>query len=325
VNQLIQAHLALALVVVLALGGSGAGGSGSGTPSTSTSPRAGEVLLRDGFSHPNGPNDLIANEWSDSNPADPAGVRSKIWTVTSGSLFSVGGHGWTGIPDGRSPDRYSEASTDSAIFRLHTVRADFGDAEQEVEVRIIRFTQSATRPPHGWDGVVLWPRYVTEFHLYFAYLLRRDGRVAITKKCPGAIPGGGFYNGGTYFELAAVRPFRPTVAGRWYHLASAVQDNPGGSVTIRVFQDGVLVGAATDFGVGCPPIRGPASLGIRADNVDASFDNYVVTGLSAALPRRCPGSLVGAKRQAALRHSGGGGKSGRSEKAGGESRSGKTG
>jgi hypothetical protein len=292
-------------MLALALGAGGSGASGASPP-----PRAGEVLLRDGFRDANGPNDLITNEWADSNPADPARVRSKTWTVTSGSLFSVGGHGWTGIPDDRSPDRYSETGTDSAIFRLHTVRADFGNVEQEVDVRINRFTNPPTRPPRGWDGVVLWPRYVTPFHLYFAYLLRKDGRVAITKKCPGALPGGGFYNGGTYFDLSAVRPFRPTVVGRWYHLASAVQDNPGGSVTIRVFQDGVLAAAATDYGVGCPPIRGPTKLGIRADNVDANLDNYVVTELSAALPRRCPGSLVGAKREAALRHLGGEAKSG---------------
>jgi hypothetical protein len=297
-----RARLPVVLVLVLALGGVACGGSRASPP-----PRPGEVVLRDGFSHPNGPNDLIANEWSSSNPTDPRRVRSAIWTVTSGSLFSHGGHGWTGIPDGLPPDRYSTTSTDSETFRLHTVREDFGDVEQEVDVRINRFTQPTTGAAHGWDGVVLWPRYVTQFHLYFAYLLRKDGRVAITKKCPGSVPGGGFYNGGTYFELAPVRSLRPPVVGRWYHLASAVQDNPGGSVTIRVFRDGVLVARATDYGVGCPPIRGPAKLGIRSDDVDASFDNYAVTGLSASLPRRYAGSLVGAKRQAALRHSGGGG------------------
>lgn len=298
-RSFIRARLPLLVALALALGGSASGRSGA-----SPSPPPGEVLLRDGFGHANGPNNLIANEWADSNPADPARVRSQIWTVTSGSLFSVGGRGWTGIPDRRPPDRYSNGSTDSAIFRLHTVRADFGDVEQAVDVRINRFTQSATRPARGWDGVVLWPRYVTQFHLYFAYLLRKDGRIAITKKCPGLLPGGGFYNGGTYFELATMRTTRPTVVGRWYRLASAVQDNPGGSVTIRVFRDGVLAAAATDDGVGCAPIRGPTHLGIRADNVGASFDNYVVTELSEFLAPRCPGSLVGAKRRAVLRHAG---------------------
>jgi hypothetical protein len=283
----------LALALTLSVDAGGRGGR--------RSPPPGSVLLRDGFSHPNGPNQLIANEWAYWNRWDPERIRSTTWAVTSGSLFSVDGVGWTGVPDDRAPDRYSETGTDSQVFRLHTVRGDFGNVEQAVDVRINGFAHSAKRPAHPWDGVVLWPRFVSPFHLYFAYLLRKDGRVEITKKCPGRIPGGSYYNRGSYFTLAPGRPFRPTIVGRWYHLASAVQDNPNGSVTIRVFRGGVLAAAATDHGVGCPPIRGQTHLGIRADNVDANFAGYIVTELSAFIPSRCPGSLVGATREAELR------------------------
>jgi hypothetical protein len=262
----------------------------------------GSVLLRDGFDRPNGPHDLIANEWAYWHPTDPLRVGSETWQLTSGSLLSVGGHGWTGVPDDRAPDRYSQSSTDSQVFRLNTARSDFGDVEQAVDVRINGFAGSRRFPALPWDGVVLWPRYVTEFHLYFAYLLRKDGRVAITKKCPGRVSGGSVYNGGTYFDLTKERRFGPTIPGRWYRLASSVQDNSDRSVTIRIFQNGRLAAQATDRGVGCAPMRAPTKLGIRSDNVDANFGNYQVTQLSAGVPGRCPGSLVGARRGAALRH-----------------------
>jgi len=175
---------------------------------------------------------------------------------------------------------------------------------QELDARINGFSGSANFPPLAWDGVVLWPRFVTPYHLYFAYLLRKDGRVAITKKCPGEVPGGGLYNGGSYFVLASERYLGPTRVGRWYRLASSVQDNPDGSVTIRTFQDGRLAARATDRGVGCPPIHGPTHLGIRADNVDANLTHYRVRELSPLLRTNCPGSLVGAARRIALAQAG---------------------
>jgi hypothetical protein len=264
--------------------------------------RPGQLLMSDDFKRPNGPNHLIVNEWSYWNPDDRGRVISAAWQMTSGSLFSVGGFGWTGVPDDTSSDRYSQEHTNSQVFRLNTRRSDFGDVVQEVDARINGFTGSANFPAVEWDGVVLWPRYVNEFHLYFAYLLRKDGRVAITKKCPGHVPGGSFYNGGSYFDLASERYLGPTVVGRWYRLASSAQDNPDGSVTIRTFQDGRLVAQATDHGVGCPPIGGPTQLGVRSDNVDANLTHYRVYELSPLLATSCPDSLVGAPRRTQLAH-----------------------
>ena len=260
----------------------------------------GALLMSDDFSHPNGPNRLIVNEWSHWNPNDPARVLSAAWELTSGSLFSVDGTGWTGFPDDTAPDRYSEQHTDSQVFRMNTARGSFGDVLQQLDARINGFSGSAAFPPLNWDGVVLWPRYVNQFHLYFAYLLRKDGRVAITKKCPGQLAGGNFYNGGTYFDLDSGRYLGPTILGRWYRLASSVQDNPDGSVTIRTFQDGRLAARATDRGLGCPPIRARTHLGIRADNVDANFTRYRANALSALLASSCPDSVVGAKRRIEL-------------------------
>ena len=78
--------------------------------------------MSDDFSRPNGPNNLIVNEWSYFNPDDAARVKSTSWQMTSGSLFSVNGLGWTGVPDDTAPDRYSGDHTDSQVFRLNTTR-----------------------------------------------------------------------------------------------------------------------------------------------------------------------------------------------------------
>jgi hypothetical protein len=238
---------------------------------------AAQTLMADDFSTANGPNGLITNEHAFWN-AD--GVRSPLWEMTSGSLFSKSGLGWSGVPDGVVPDATSSNGTGSLVFRLRTVAADFGSVRQAVSVRINAFVPQAQGTT--WDGVVLWPRYRSEFALYFAYLLRRDGRVQLTKKCPGDVAAGEFHNGGTYFPLTAERDSgAPTERGRWYRLATEVRDRADGSVSITGFRDGQAVVQATDHGVGCAPLRGPARLGVRADNTDFDLDAYRVTKLSA--------------------------------------------
>jgi hypothetical protein len=48
-------------------------------------------------------------------------------------------------------------------------------------------------------------------------------------------------------------------------------------VTISANRDGVLVDRATDTGVGCAPIIAPGAVGLRGDNADFQFRNFVVT------------------------------------------------
>jgi len=95
--------------------------------SSAASPRAGALLMSDDFNRANGPNHLISNEWSYWDHNDSARVRSPVWQVTSGTLFSVNGSGWTGVPDDTPPDRYSEQHTDSQVLRVYTSRGNFGD------------------------------------------------------------------------------------------------------------------------------------------------------------------------------------------------------
>jgi hypothetical protein len=238
------------------------------------------ALFSDDFDTPRGPNNLIANEHALWNPLDVLRVRSPDWQMTSGSFFSQDGVGWTGVPDDVAPDRYSIRSTGSSVFRMRTTRSDFPDNLQSVEARINSFSSAPSRPAVPWDGVVLWPRYKTEFNLYFAYILRKDGKVAITKKCPGGDPNGpNYYNGGTYYALSEEIYHAPTVLGDWYQLATSAQDNADGSVTITLYRGGDVAAQATDTGVGCTPIHAPTRLGLRADNVDANFSEYRVTAL----------------------------------------------
>ena len=214
-----------------------------------TAPTGGTVLLSDNFEVPLGLNSLITNEYAFWNLSDLLAVRAPRWEMTSGSLFSKNGVGWTGVPDLTAPDRYSQRSTGSSVFRLRTARSDFGNVLQTASARINGFYGFPDRPAVAWDGVVLWPRYLTEFNLYFAYALRKDGRVSLTKKCPGGTSGDpNYYNGGTYYDLTPETYYAPTVLGQWYSLATSAKDNPDGSVTIKLYRDGNVVAQATDSG-----------------------------------------------------------------------------
>ena len=245
-------------------------------PDTSTAPGT----VTDGFDGPNGSNSLITNQYAFWG-TDSLAVRSSAWEVTSGSLFSREGRAWSGRVDAVTPDRYSTNGTGSYVFRMRSKRAEFGSTRQEVSAKINSFYGgTASRPAVAWDGVVLWPRYDTEFSLYFGYILRKDGRVGITKKCPGQVAGGDYYNGGSYFSLYSERFYASTNVGQWYRIGTDAQDNADGSVTIRLLRDGKVVAEARDTGVGCAPIKGPARIGIRADNAEFELDDYVATPLS---------------------------------------------
>ncbi|HET9676686.1 MAG TPA: hypothetical protein VFP21_04170 [Solirubrobacterales bacterium] len=249
-------------------GSESTGGSGSG-PSPSP-PLAGE-LFRDEFKYPDG---LITNEYATWNPSSSGAKVSPTWEMTSGSFFAQGGTGWTGVPDGcSSSSPASSPCTASDVFRLNTVRHDFGNVTVSLDLRSNSLTSSSRTPAVAWDGVHVWLHYQTEYSLYYASFNRRDGHVVIKKKCPG-----GSENGGTYYELGPgeVGGY-PIPFGAWQHLAASIQDNADGSVTITMWRDGAKLLAATDTGVGCAPITGAGAVGVRGDNDDFNIDNFVVT------------------------------------------------
>ena len=130
-------------------------------------------------------------------------------------------------------------------------------------------TSTAATPAVAWDGEHIFLRYASETSLYYASFDRRDGTTAIKKKVTG-----GTSNGGTYYTLASGRgTFAP---GVFHAVRATVIDNPDGSATIRLWVDGTLVLSATDTGIGGPVIRS-GGVGIRGDNADFSFDDFLVT------------------------------------------------
>ena len=238
-------------------------------PATTTSRSSGgsgEVLLRDTFSVPDG---LITNEYSFWNAGTPGSTSSPVWEMTSGSLFARAGVAWSGIPDTVDPNSTSSNGTDSAIFRMVTRRKDFTNVTVSFRLRRDSLTSTAATPAVAWDGEYVFLRYASETSLYYASFDRRDGTTAIKKKVTG-----GTSNGGTYYTLASGRgTFAP---GIFHTVRSTITDNPDGSATIRLWVDGALVLSATDTGIGGPVIRS-GGVGIRGDNADFSFDDFLVT------------------------------------------------
>lgn len=237
-------------------------------PSTTTTVPGGTTtpLLTDSFSVPDG---LITNEYAYWNPGAPGSVSSPTWEMTSGSLFARAGAAWSGIPDTVDPNATSSNGTNSAIFRLVTRRKDFTNVSVSFRLRRDALTSTTVTPAVAWDGEHIFLRYASETSLYYASFDRRDGTTAIKKKVTG-----GTSNGGTYYTLASGRGALAT--GVFHAVRSTIIDNPDGSATIRLWVDGVQVLSATDTGIGGPVIRA-GGVGIRGDNADFTFDDFLVT------------------------------------------------
>ena len=216
---------------------------------------------------------LVTNEYAYWNPQDPTAVRSPDWELTSGSLFSTGSALWTGRPDTANPNATSSNGTDSAVFRLTTRRADFGDVAVDFTLHNNALTSTTSTPPVDWDGVHIFLHYQSEYELYYASVNRRDGHVVIKKKCAG-----GPSNGGSYYELGPGEVRGHAIPlGTDQRVGATVVDNADGSVTLTLRLGGVTVVTATDAGVGCAPITAPGKVGVRGDNDDFTVTGFTVT------------------------------------------------
>lgn len=217
-----------------------------------------------------GPDRLVTNEYAYYNPTHPDAVFSPDWELTSGSLFARGERAWSGVPDDRTPDATSSNGTDSSIFRLRTMRADFADVVVSLALRIDGYTSTPRTPETAYDGVHIWVRYADEHSLYAISVARRDGTVRIKKKCPG-----GPSNGGVYYDLTPSFVL-PLPVEQWATFSVAAGDEPDGSVTLEVSRDGVLLRRVSDAGVGCAPITQSGRIGVRGDNAEFEFDDLTV-------------------------------------------------
>ncbi len=235
-----------------------------------TTPTDSSILFAPSFAGADG---LMTNEWAFWNPTRSEARISDDWEMDSGSLFRKSGTGWTGIPDNRVPDATSSTGTNSAVFRLNTKRRDFGDVKVSMELLNNAMTTTSTTPAVAWDGVHVFLRRQDETNLYYVSVNRRDGHVVIKKKCSG-----GPSNGGTYYTLADKSGFAIPF-GAWQKVAATVKTNTDGSVSVALLQADQPVLSVLDTGTGCAPILTPGGTGVRGDNDDFQFRNFVVTRL----------------------------------------------
>lgn len=207
---------------------------------------------------------VVTSELAYWDRTHPSARHSPDWDMTSGTLLSArtpaGWVFWTGPPDTVAPPK----GTNSAVFRLTSRRADFGDVTVSVTVTVGRLLAGGT----PWDGIHLFLRYQGEASLYYASIARRDGAVVVKKKCPG-----GPSNGGTYYTLGSAGghpiAYRAPVA-----YGATIHTGAGGAVTVTVARGGRTALTAVDRGQGCAPITKPGAVGIRGDNADFTFTNY---------------------------------------------------
>ena len=213
---------------------------------------------------------LITNERAYYDPQAP-GVRvSPVWMVTSGSLFSADGAGWTGVPDDINPDALSSNGNDSAVFRVITRRADFADVSVNFQLRVAGLVSTARTPAEPYDGVHVFLRYQNQRELYVVSVYRRDGVVAIKEKIPG-----GPANGGTYYTLAEARARLPL--GRWVPVSVSVVTAGNETVRIALSISGRKILASTGSRGRVDPILAAGRVGLRGDNCQFFFRDLTVT------------------------------------------------
>lgn len=219
---------------------------------------------------------LVTNEYAHWNPTDAGAPRSSVWDMTSGSLFASEDAWWTGPIDDRSPDANSINGTDSAVFRLTTHDRSFGNVRVNLGLRVETFATTARTPAEAWDGVHIFLRYQSQFHLYYASINRRDGTTAIKKKEPGGVS-----NGGTYYTLARGEASVPV--RDWQTVAASIRTLTDGSVRIALYRGpDLLLDTVDDGSIGGPPITAAGAVGIRGDNCEFEFRAFTVTDLDRA-------------------------------------------
>ncbi|MFF5900510.1 hypothetical protein ACFY8O_31955 [Streptomyces argenteolus] len=232
---------------------------------------------------------LITNEYAHRNPDADDARLSPDWVVTSGSLLSRWGFGWTGEPDGDAPGPDSGRHTGSSVFRLVTRRRDFGDTSVRCWVYLKPPGTTGRTPARDWDGAHLWLRYHSAQELYALSFRRRDGRAVIKRKHPA--PGRPVEEEGVYTTLAS----RDHAAeyGRWHRVDATVSGCGEHRVRITLALDGRTVLDAEDRAPG--GLARPGGVGLRGDNTDMAFFGFTAT-VHAGADRRCPGGPPDASR-----------------------------
>lgn len=225
-----------------------------------------------------GANRLVSNEYAMSHPEDASAVPSRIWLVTSGSLFVRDGVGYSGAPTRGTVDAHSTKQTNSAELRAVTRQIEPADVALNMRMRLLGLAPGAGDIDSSWDGFHVFMRYRSVAEFYLVSAAARDGFLTIRRKRPG-----GDSNGGHYVTLTSAT--FPWKLNRWYRLQVRTLDTPQG-VRLRVFVDGRQILDVTDTGFDREaPIRGGGRIGIRGDNTEfeiADLGAVACTDVSAS-------------------------------------------
>ncbi|MCE3553490.1 hypothetical protein LWC33_18770 [Pseudonocardia sp. RS11V-5] len=147
----------------------------------------------------------------------------------------------------------------------------FVNVTVHLQLLVNGFVTTERTPQQDYDGAHIWVGYRSEYELYAVSVDRRDGRLAIKKKCPG-----GPSNGGTYTDLVEEYEDAPVPIGHWQDVLVSSTTARDGSVTISAARDGYRL-EAHDTGIGgCSPLTS-GRVGIRGDNAELYFKDIVVT------------------------------------------------
>ena len=259
--------------------------SSSVSPDTNTSP--GSTANTEGTR-------LITNEYRTYNPG--SGAMSKLWKITSGSLYQKSDAGnvvnWTGVPD--SCEDVGPDSTDcnnSNVFRAITNQLYPADFSMNIAVKPINkaLDKSCTQNDSCWHGIHIFTGYESQYNTYYTSIVRPDGKVVIKRKVAC-----GSDNNGTYVTLAeANHPFKDNAWNNFTITSQTGKDNQSVTITLKD-ADGTKILQGTDKGgtnagwsPSCGaegksdsaqyvPITGKGAVGIRGDMTQFLFKDFVV-------------------------------------------------
>jgi hypothetical protein len=204
---------------------------------------------------------------------------SPNWEMTSGTVLIRNGIGYSGIPTSETTSTCnSQSATNSAVFRLNTIRQDFSNVRVGLDYDIVKHG-GANAPQNPFDGVHIWLGYQDEYDLYAATIFRWD-RTFVTKKkvATSKVNCKATSNGGCYSNISPeIKSSTVMTTNTWHHAEIVYSSNPSNLiVTIQTFIDGQLIDTGIDNHVTSSSFP-VGALGIRGDDTEFYFKNFIVT------------------------------------------------
>ena len=165
------------------------------------------------------------------------------------------------------------------IFRMVS-KSNWLNLEQQSQFLITKYNLSASSNRNASNGLFFLNRYKDANNLYYAGI-RVDGLATIKKKI-----------NGNYYTISQAKIFdgiydidkNPILLpqNKWIGLKSVAQNNPDGSVEIKLFIDRngdnewelALEGKDDGINYGGKPFYDSGHVGIRTDFMDVQFKNY---------------------------------------------------